>query len=756
MLAGQTDSCYITLSGIVIDEHDNEPLPFATFVIQQTERAGITDENGRFYIENLCAGTYIIEVGHIACEPLVQKIVLNESKELKLLLEHHTELLEQITVETEKIKREHTQATVKLNKEELSRLSGKPLAQVIENMAGISVIKSGPGISKPVIHGLSGNRILVFNNQIRLENQQWGAEHAPAVDPFVSSEIEVVKGASAVRYGADAIAGVILMNSPKLSSDSKLTGAFHWVGQSNGWGNTVSAQLEKGLKKIPGLAWRLQGTYKRIGDRKAPDYYLSNTGIQEANASAALAYTKWKYGFDVFVSRFNTAIGILRASHIGNISDLEKAINATEPGYIDKFSYAIEVPKQKVRHHLLKAAVYRRINNLGRLNLVYGSQWNRRKEFDVRRGGRSDTPALDLSLQTHTVNLNLEQQAIKHWRGGFGISAFYQENENVGSTGYRPLIPNYSSFGYGIYAIERLVFEKGELEAGIRYDYQFFSAKKFDLNNQLINPQLNYNNFSAALGAIVKPLKGLQFRANAGMAFRPPNAAELFSEGVRQTAAAIEIGDINLKVERGIKWVNTLSYIVTNRLQVNLTAYLHYIANYIYLQPDNQAQLTIRGAFPVFKYLQTNARLWGLDGSLDINIYKGLKFSSKVTMIRAKNLVSDEYIIFMPADRFSQKLSYNWTEVKSFEKVFVEIGFTSVLQQNRVPNGVDFSPPPAAFNLLNAAIGFTLDIKETQKLRFELSAENILNTAYRSYLNRLRYFADESGRNFTIRLNYEF
>ena len=212
--------------------------------------------------------------------------------------------------------------------------------------------KTGPSIFKPMIHGLHSNRVLILNNGIRQEGQQWGSEHGPEIDPFIASELKVVKGANGVRYGPDAIAGVVLVEPAALRDSAGLGGRLDLVGMSNGRTGAVSGMLEGNFGKIPALAWRVQGTLKRGGDVHTPDYFLNNTGLREYNFSAAAGWTKKNYGVDVFYSQFNTDIGIFGGAHIGNLTDLELAIERDTPLVVTPFSYEIGRPFQHIEHEL--------------------------------------------------------------------------------------------------------------------------------------------------------------------------------------------------------------------------------------------------------------------------------------------------------------------------------------------------------------------------------------------------------------------
>src|SRR5690606_17610964 len=193
---------------------------------------------------------------------------------------------------------------------ELNQSRGKSLGESLKSIAGVTSLNTGNNVSKPVIHGLHSDRVLVLNNGIRQEGQQWGSEHAPEIDPFIAKNISVIKGAESIRYGANAIAGVVLVEPHQLRDSAGINGELNTVGASNGKSGVASAMLEGNIGKLKGLSWRLQGTTKQSGNIHTPDYFMKNTGVKEQNFSWALGFNQPKYGLKLFYSQFNSDIGI--------------------------------------------------------------------------------------------------------------------------------------------------------------------------------------------------------------------------------------------------------------------------------------------------------------------------------------------------------------------------------------------------------------------------------------------------------------
>lgn len=752
-VAAQAEDCHLSFQGTVIDMKTKEALPIAAIWLVGPEKGTTTDEKGRFKIDGLCAGTFTADIHYLGYVEKHIQITLPQQNELFVLMEEDQMLIDEVTVEGEAIAPDKTQSEVSLSEAELARSSGKSLGESLQDLPGVSSLKTGPTISKPIINGLHSNRILILNNGLRQEGQQWGTEHAPEIDPMMATQISVVKGAAAVRYGPEAIGGIVVVEPPALPYQHKhLHGNVRLMGSDNGRMGSASGSLQGGLGKSKTMAWRLQGTGRRAGDFSAPDYSLTNTGLREVDFSGAIGYKKNDWLAEAYYSRFATELGILRSAHIGNLTDLEAAFQSERPLIVEDFSYKINNPRQVISHDLAKTTLAKK-GRLGDLKLVYGYQRNLRKEFDVRRGGRGEKPALDMDLLTHSADLIWDQRTWQKLRGQVGSSFIYQENRNVPGTGIKPLIPNYNSATTGIFMIERWMEDRWEVEAGLRFDNRSFQVFTFDENDEVIRPRYQFNNFSGTVGVVLKPADGWKLTSNLGSAWRPPNVSELYSQGLHHGAATIEEGNTELGTEQAFKWINQL-LLRKGRWTVDLSAYAQRINNYIYLQPQDEPRLTIRGAFPVYSYVQTDAFMAGADLSLSAQLSSQWQYDLKGSLIRAKDVTKDDFLIFMPSDRMQHSITWNYP-FQTKKTFSASASYSAVRRQNRFPEGIDYVDPPAGYQLVGLNIGYGSQLFDNDYEIF-LECTNLLNTSYREYLNRFRYYADELGRTITIRFNYKF
>lgn len=742
-------NCQITLSGHVVDENTEMPFAFATIYIKEAKKGATTDENGAFEINNLCAGEYHIRYSRLGYKIKRTFIILESDTTLVIKLRQYTELLEEIVVRGEQGDKS-AQVNSSLNAEKIAEKGNENLANVLDQIAGVSTLKNGSGIAKSVIHGLYGNRVAILNNGIAQSGQQWGNDHAPEIDPLTAEHISVVKGAGVLAYNGSSLGGVILVEPSNIENEPHLHGKAAYIFQTNGRGHTTNLQLAKSGESI---AWRATGTLKLIGDRHAPDYFLTNTGNREGNLSLQVDKThsdKWKTNF--YYSLFNTRLGILRGAHIGNLTDLESAFTREEPFFTrDKFSYAIDAPAQTVQHHLLKIKTKYSLAENKFITLTYGGQANNRKEFDVRRGNRSDVPALSLLQFSNFLEGKYKYIGEKSLIVKTGIQLNFVDNTNNPETGILPLIPDYRSSAAAGFLVITKKQNKFFYEAGARYDFKNLEAITIsrDLPRRIERFNNNFHNFGLSGGVKYQINERLKTAINTGLISRNPEINELYSSGLHQGVSGIEEGDKNLTAEQSFKTTWLWEGNVNSKFFVQALGYFQHVNDYIYLQPQEEFRLTIRGAFPVFYYEQADARIYGADLTAYLQPTENLRFTTKYAYVKGRNLGENEPLIFMPPNNATASINYTFERLGNFEDCVFEVSGNYIFEQKNLLEEQDFLPPPPAYFLLNAKFSFQLDWNKTS-VKFFLRGENLLNTRYRDYLNRLRYFGDDAGRNIVV------
>lgn len=785
-IVSTAQDCSYTLSGYIIDLHDNDVLEEATIIVSGSERAVTSDASGKFILTGLCEAQYILQVSHPSCETQVVKVLVNGNTTRNINMEHHLESLGDVEIVAHGHSAKSRTATESVVAHDfLENNSAASLGDALKNLSGVSSLSTGNSVVKPVIQGLHSSRVILITDGTRLQDQEWGVEHAPNIDVNAAGEVTVIKGAAGLQYGGDAIGGTIIIEPVNVPVKDTLFGRTILTGATNGRGGTITSSLIKSYNN--GWYGGINGTYKRFGDVEAPDYVLSNTAVLEKNVALRIGVNKYRYGLEGSYSVFDKESGILRSSHLGNARDLLVAINSTAPFVVAPFTYDINPPRQEVKHQIAKLTGFYRFDNFGKLSGQYDYQRNNRLEYDIRRDSEDLRPSIDLQLETVSGNIDFDYTADNTITAKIGVSGKYQVHFPDPATGVRRLIPDYQAQDIGIYVLGSKDFGKWTVEAGARFDYNRILAEKYyatslwegrgydreftqferqEFDNQIfVKPDFEYENVSATLGTSYDINEDTTLSFNYALASRSPNVSELFSDGLHQSAARIEIGDLSFEQEVANKISLNFSR-STEAWNFTIAPFANFIEDFILIEPTG-VQQTIRGSFPVWEYRQTKARLLGFDIDNRFQLTEHLELASQFSFVKGKDISLDNSLIDIPSANTRNTITYRIPEVNNL-KLALESNF--VFRQNEFPDTnfeifipetqtlelVDVSTPPDAYHLLNFRGNLDFAISENSNLNLGLLVNNIFDTSYREYLNRQRYFADDLGRNvlLQIKVNY--
>lgn len=673
--------------------------------------------------------------------------------------------LGQVTVTSER-RSPSTTVSVRMGEKALQAEVANSLAKVLQEVPGLSSISSGATIMKPVIQGMHSSRILLINNGVRQEGQQWGADHAPEVDISTATSMEVIKGAESIRYGSGAIGGVILLQTaalPEVGAPIKGHVATHHSSNDLGFG--ANGDLSGTVGSWDWLRWRTQAAYTIKRDYQTPNYMLYNTGVREGSFTGVIGIERPRFSVDFFTSYYHTLLGIFTGAHIGNLEDLFERFEKGYPEYSEEISptYKIVNPKQAVDHLLSRlSGEYRFANDLfGHIKAQYDFQYDNRREYEIRVTNQ-DLPSLGLLLASHSAQGVWETNKEVPLRFIVGGSAQYQKNTSD-FTRSVPLIPNFASYTNGIYGIVKYVQPIYELEAGARHDYKYLNAVGFDVQGKKYGGEREYRSPSFSFSGLVRPLSGLTFATNLGLSWRSPDVNELFSNGLHHGAASYEEGNSDLESERSWKWNNELRY-ANSWINASVTGFYQVIGNYIYAAPQKDpvtklplVKMLIAGAFPIFKYQQADARFYGGDLTVRVKPIEQLEYTVQGQWIRATNTQTGGFFPYIPSDRYMQALEWSSGDLLKKHEFTAGVDHTFVTKQTRFSEDIDFLPEtPDAYNLFGASLSYVYNANNGNQLRASVKADNLFNALYKEYTNRFRYFTHERGRDIQFVLGYYF
>jgi len=747
----------VNVRGQVVDSITKQPLIGATVELMPLHKGSISHKHGAFTIEKIPEGDYTITVKYIGYELLTRRIVLPQDSVLTVLLEPKGFLLKPTVVESERTSELGlpTKQTVRITTAELDEHRGQTLGDALKTINGVTTLQTGPSISKPVIHGLHSQRITVMNAGVVQEGQQWGAEHAPEIDPFSISAIEVLKGSAGVEYGMGAIGGVIRVEQRELPKSSGIGGEFTANVFSNNRQGAGSLLLEGGAFG-GSVGFRAQVSARKAGNSQTRDYWMANTGFEELNGSATVGYSSGEFTSKAFYSHFGTTLGIYIGSHFGNQDDLYRAITVGRPLTNSDFTYSITGPKQEITHDLWSIHSSYLVAHLGQFEIQGGYQLNSRKEFDARKRffdtvSNTPVPSFSLELESGSFDIKLHHNPVGSLTGTVGISSIAQQN--VGNS-LTFLIPNFSVKGIGVFAVETYTTNEMILNAGLRFDIRSQRTYQYIPKN-VPDSTSNYAGFSGSVGALWQIYKQISLTSNLSTAFRAPSVNELYSEGVHHGTAQYEVGDRTLKPERGYSWDANFK-VNSHHTSSEIGIYTHYFDGFIYSKPSLTTVLTLRGAFPMFQYRQVEAVIAGIDANTSLYITEYYRADIGLSWIWGQNLSENEPLFQMPAPRGKITNHFHLPDFGLLLHNFVDISGRFVARQSRFPLHGDYMPPPPGYALFDISSGTEIQVSESHKLHLNIAIQNIFNQDYRDYLSRFRYFLADAGINIILRLRIPF
>ena len=673
-----------------------------------------------------------------------------------------------------------THARQTLDQTQLDRSAGEDLATTVATVPGVVAAGGSTEQSKPVIRGQTERRLLLLYDGVRHESQKWGPDHSPEIDPFSAGEVAVIKGAAGVRYGPDAIGGVILVAPPDMRREAGVGGKALLQGASNGRQGLGALRLDL----VPGddsdLSFRVEGSYRRGASLLAPDYILGNTGAEQWTAGGAMRWGNDSRYIRASFHHFDLRAGIFYDIANESPSGFQARLERDRPLTADLWSvtYDIERPYQHVSHDRATLHARTPVGEGGSLDVVYAYQHNDRQEYESVREA-VDGPQYDFLLRTHSLD-GLFRHAEAWWgaaelSGAAGVQGSFQENVYSGFS----LIPNHRAVGAAVFITERWSWHRVDLEAGARHDRMgrsvwfteddfgrherrgTLSAADCDTSGPRIGCASQYGATSLSAGGLWRVVPdSFEMKLDLSSASRVPNADELYLIGSAPSFPVFGLGSPDLGVET--TWGSSLTGALTLPwVAADLSGFANLSQDYIYFAPDlNDAgaprfEVTIQGTWPQYASRAIDARFVGGDGVVQFapQAVVGLDLSGAV--VRATDVDTGGFLVGTPADRGRVALIGRPAGPRWMQDPALSVHTDIVAEQRNVDPSVEFAPPPDGFTLLGASVDFSVPSRIAE-WSFGASANNLLNVAYRDYTSLLRFFADQPGRDIRLRVGATF
>lgn len=708
-----------------ITDPQNQKVKGVLVSISDLHKITESDENGFYSFNNVPNGTIKINyifLGYISKNTTC--IVQNGENKLDVVLAPSLFQMDEVIVATSFHKLQ-SQNVMKVDHESIKSLQQKGTATLIEGLAtipGISQISTGTSIGKPVIRGLSGNRVLVYSQGVRVENQQFGDEHGLGLNDAGVESVEVIKGPASLLYGSDALGGVLYFNPEKFAKSNTFEGDFSQKLFSNTLGSNTSLGLKRSSEN---WKYTVRGSYNVHSDYQiANGNRVTNTRYNETDLKTGIGYSN----------------SILSSVFRYNFNKLD--IGIPENGIAEQTSSSTtEYPKQAVTNHLLSLNSTLFLNK-SKLDIDLGFISNNRSEFED-----SDVANLNMKLNTLNYDLKYHLPKIGNLESIFGIQGMVQTNVNFGM---EYLIPNAKTNDFGVFGTANYEWNSTVFQAGIRFDNRNITSESYGVLGEegsfeaLVN---NYKSFNGSLGYKTNLTKELTLRVNLASGFRAPNLAELSSNGVHEGANRYEIGNGNLSTEQNLQTDVNLEY-QNSHFEFFANGFYNKINNYIYLNPS---PITIAG-YNVFNYFQTNAKLFGGEFGLHFHPHPldWLHFESNFETVTGEKQ-GGTFLPLIPANNWNNSLRAEFNFKNWLKEGFATLNVSTTFDQKKISG---FETNSDGYTLVNIGIGGQINFGKTH-FNFNINGNNLFNKSSIAHLSRLKNEGIPNiGRNIVLGINF--
>lgn len=756
------------ITGYITDE-DNNSLTGVSIFLPDHQTGTTTDLNGKFELEVRNFHSVRLIISYIGFES--KEMMVNyfskpyDIGHIQLVVK--SEMLDLLTVSEKSTKDLYGLDQMNVSAEFFEKYNQGTFAQSLENIAGISAINVGTGIAKPVIRGLSSNRVILTKDGIKQESQQWGADHGLEIDPFDVEKVEIIKGPASIQYGSDGLGGIIRIVPGEIPKINTLKGGITSVFKSNnnhiGGSAFVSGNKEN-------IFFSARYTQQHFGDYKVPtdqfiyngfylpiyDNTLVNTAGIEKNTSLSIGFAGEKSihrlsfsHYDFEGGLFAGAVGIPRSYQLQPDNDKRNIVT----------------PSQKTDHYRLTVTSDWTLgSSLLKTNLGY--QKNKRNEYS--RPDFHNVPAGTNDINNHLANqLILETYsfnalyiyALGRGKMTHGGDVQWQNNTRGG---FSFLIPDFMTLRSGLFSMYQWSGSKLDYTTGARIDFgnnktALFSRNIWDSNGNVIDSLVvvatdnNFYNWSASFGLHYPVSEKSQLKWNLAKSFRIPYPSETSSNGIHHGSFRHEVGSSELTAESG--WQTDVNYQWDNKnISLDLSFYFNFFEDYIYLGPSFPARFSnLPEAGQIYLYQQNDAIYTGIEFDWSYTFKQYLKFRQTFDYVQSVNINTSIALPFTPQPSLKNEISWSpklgndnkidLTMEAVYKYYFAAEGISRIDRSER---------PTPATGLFD--VRFLFDFKlGREKIQFNFQILNVFDTYYLNHLSRYRLInIPEQGRNFVL------
>lgn len=772
-----------TVAGTVTDT-DGSPLPGVQVVDPSLQRGTTTDSDGRYRIDKLPVGSHTLEFRFVGYQTAVRTVSLDAGERTTLDVTLKTQVLETDGVIVTGTPRAQSTLTTPqdvdaLGTEELGGGRSAALgAMLSENVTGVSNIQTGSQAGKPVLRGLSGNRIVVLKNSISQEFFQFGVRHSPPTNASEAGRIEVARGPSSIQYGSDALGGAINVIPKDVPSANPAETQFGGQFQSLHYTNNNERAVGLDVHGARGPVGVRAGFERRIADNfTTPDaatFFETGTGGTFGDP---------KYTGEVPFTNFRQWSGYAQVGTQGSFG----SVHLYGDYWMNRQNFLLPTggPKgdsenppvglgQNLEHGNLMAkasivadgfVIQPRLSVQTSIRQSAGSNTSLAVIDD--KGGFDDFPfPVDLRNDIYTGGLEVSHPAMNSISGTLGAEVQFQDADSRGPV---ELQPTADIWNVGLFAFEELERGPWTVNAGLRGDWQRIEAVP---NERTPNPALLENDYLTLAGAVggnVVVADGVALATNLSSGFRAPSVFELYANGVHGGVAAFQTGNPNLDPERSFS-ADLSVRVRRDRLTAEITGYVNVINDYIHLANTEE---TASNGLPIFRTDQTDALIRGIETKIEAQLRPWLHVGGEGTVLGGTGddlgpESSDGDLPLLPADKLTGFLHVTPDGWGPLRKPRIELDVKQAFEKEAAGRfepfsqfDADFGPSfgtasTKGYTKTDVAAESRLDVGLGITPTFRVAVHNVFDTTYRDFLDTYKGYALSPGRDLRVSLSVPF
>ena len=779
-----TTTLQTSIQGKITDK-SGEPLVGVSIYLPDLKTGTITNTDGFYKIENLPKKVLLFQLNSVGFKMMVEKIDLSIIQRKNFTMEESITEMNEVTVIGQSFTTQLSKIPSPVSTVSFAELQERGSTNIIDALStqpGVSQVTTGSGISKPVIRGLGYNRVVVVNDGVRQEGQQWGDEHGIEIDENEVNKVEILRGPASLLYGSDAMAGVISFFSAPVLAQGEMKANVMTNYQTNNGLMAYSLNFA-GHKKW--FVWDVRYSNKMAhAYQNRYDGYVYNSGFAENALSGLIGISSWWGYSHLTLSTYQLTPGIVEGDRDAITGQFIKPIALSDnsegeaiANRTDFLNYQHQMPYQQVSHY---KAVWN-TNVLvgdGSLKATLGYQQNRRQEYaDVLNPN-----AYGLYFLLHTMNYDFRYQLpeMNGYNLSVGMNGMFQSSLNKGS---EFLVPEYHLFDIGGFVVGKKSFGKLDVSGGIRFDSRSETGNALYLNQNDMKTtssdptvterfsgfSTRFSGLSGSIGTTLALNENWNTKLNFSHGFRTPNISELGSNGVHEGTIRYEIGNPGLKPEHNFQVDYELGF-NNKHIDAKLNLFINNISNYIYSHKlsSNLTGDSIQSGLPAYKFDAGNARMLGGEFYIDIHPHPWdwLHFENSFSYVNSQlsgQSDSTRYLPFTPPAKWISTLRADLDQKsKVFKNTYLSVGLEHYFRQGNVYSAYNTETPTDGYTLINACFGTDILWKKHTLFSLYINGSNLADVAYQSHLSRLKYASVNAvtgrmgvfnmGRNISLKL----